>query len=101
MKIPLIPERHNEKSGVYNFSKSPIYKHKTGKINMRYWARYNNVEYLFGIPHKTNQYFKQEKAFFEIRIIGRVINNWFYFDKSELNDIQQGFTKIKEYWDNK
>ena len=100
MNIPIVTKRHNKKDGFYKSKSFIKYKHRTGRINVIFWARYNNVEYIFGIPHKTNKYYKQEKAFFEIRVIGRKETDWFYFDKHELEDITNGFNKISYYWKN-
>ncbi|MCK4636181.1 MAG: hypothetical protein KAT32_04950 [Candidatus Moranbacteria bacterium] len=71
---------------------------KGEKINIVSWIKYPSYDFLFGFPDKTNPKSEKEVAFFQFRDTrAKKIKAGFYLDECELDEMIDGFNKIKKY----
>ncbi|MDF1498542.1 MAG: hypothetical protein P1P85_04290 [Patescibacteria group bacterium] len=71
---------------------------KGEKINVVSWVRYPSYDFIFGCPAKDNPMSKNEVAFFQFRDTRtKEVKQGFYLDKTELDEMIDGFSKIKNY----
>lgn len=72
------------------------YEPKKGeKINVVFWVRYPSYDFIFGLPDKTNPFYKKEFGFFQFRDTrAKEIRQGFYVDQTELEEMVDGFQKI-------
>lgn len=98
-KVKKYEEDRNAGCEITEWEDPVIYEPVKGeKINIVSWVKYPSYDFLFGYPDKTNPKSKKEVAFFQFRDTrAKKINQGFYLDECELNEMIEGFAKIKKY----
>ena len=102
-KIPNEVDRYEEDKECgceeTNYTKCFVYEPNKGeKINIVSWVKYPSYDFLFGYPDKTNPKSEKEVAFFQFRDTrAKKIRAGFYLDECELDEMIDGFNKIKKY----
>lgn len=94
MKIKSTFAKHRHKTEFRQSVDFETYMHESGPVTVIYMVRYNNVEFVFGVPAEGNENRAKESAFFEIRHRDWKGTEYYYLDRSELLDWVFGFSKL-------
>lgn len=82
---------------VYIEQKTPFhYRPKPDELILVHaWYRYPSYEFIFGVPDKSNHHYGKEVAFFQFRDTRtKTIQQGFYIDCCELEEMVTGFSKL-------